>query len=88
MVYNPVTYITPEMLKSNNPKRQNKLDRIKRNKYLNLKNIESSISNIKFFYTKNDKNISHVENIKSNKKLNIHSEILEDIFEFNKKIIY
>ena len=87
MVYNPVTYITPELLKSNNPKRQNKLDIIKRNKYLNLKSLESSLSNIQIFYTSDDKNISHVENIKSNKNLNIRTKIVDNVSEFNKIII-
>ena len=38
-------------------------------------------------YTKNDKNISHVENIKNNKNLNIHTKIVDDVSEFNKIII-
>lgn len=87
MVYNPVTYITPKLLKSNNPKRQNKLKRMNGNRYLDLQNLEKSSSIIQIFYTTNNKNILHVENIKNNKNLNIHTEKVTNISEFNKIII-
>ena len=87
MVYNPVTYINPDVLKSDDPKIQKKLNNVSKSKYINLQNLENSSSLIQIFYTKDTINISHVENIKNNKNLNIHTEIVDDIEDFKKIII-